>query len=172
MILFFGNPKLKIFAVKISEILSTEDLKKLSWVLDSSIIDSKQITEKFIGPKSSMITPWSTNAVEITRNMGVKNIDRIEVFICHEISKNFDKMIHEEYEALNQNIFNTNITPEKIYSIDNLKKYNDQQGLALDDFEISYLESLSKKIGRKLTDSEVYGFSQVNSEHCLSLIHI
>ena len=91
MILFFGNPKLKIFAVKISEILSTEDLKKLSWVLDSSIIDSKQITEKFIGPKSSMITPWSTNAVEITRNMGVKNIDRIEVFICHEISENFDK---------------------------------------------------------------------------------
>ena len=166
MILFFGNPKLKVFAVEISEILSTEDLKKLSWVLDSSIIDSKQITEKFIGPKSSMITPWSTNAVEITRNMGVKNIDRIEVFICHEISENFDKMIHEKYKALNQSIFNNNITPEKIYLIDNLKKYNDQQGLALDDFEISYLESLSKKIGRKLTDSEVYGFSQVNSEHC------
>ena len=166
MILFFGNPKLKVFAVEISEILSTEDLKKLSWVLDSSIIDSKQITEKFIGPKSSMITPWSTNAVEITRNMGVKNIDRIEVFICHEICENFDKMIHEKYKALNQSIFNNNITPEKIYLIDNLKKYNDQQGLALDDFEISYLESLSKKIGRKLTDSEVYGFSQVNSEHC------
>ena len=166
MILFFGNPKLKVFAVEISEILSTEDLKKLSWVLDSSIIDSKQITEKFIGPKSSMITPWSTNAVEITRNMGVKNIDRIEVFICYEISENFDKMIHEKYKALNQSIFNNNITPEKIYLIDNLKKYNDQQGLALDDFEISYLESLSKKIGRKLTDSEVYGFSQVNSEHC------
>ena len=87
MILFFGNPKLKVFAVEISEILSTEDLKKLSWVLDSGIIDSKQITEKFIGPKSSMITPWSTNAVEITRNMGVKNIDRIEVFIYGEISE-------------------------------------------------------------------------------------
>ena len=105
MILFFGNPKLKVFAVEISEILSTEDLKKLSWVLDSSIIDSKQITEKFIGPKSSMISPWSTNAVEITRNMGVKNIDRIEVFICHEICENFDKMIHEKYKALNQSIF-------------------------------------------------------------------
>ena len=110
MILFFGNPKLKVFAVEISEILSTEDLKKLSWVLDSSIIDSKQITEKFIGPKSSMITPWSTNAVEITRNMGVKNIDRIEVFICHEISENFDKMIHEKYKALNQSIFTVSYT--------------------------------------------------------------
>ena len=121
MILFFGSPKLKIFAVEISEILLTEDLKKLSWVLDSRIIDRKQISEKFIGPKSSMVTPWSTNAVEITRNMGVKNINRIEVFICHEISENFDKMIHEEYEGLNQNIFNNNITPEKIYLIDNLK---------------------------------------------------
>ena len=166
MILFFGNPKLKIFAVEVSKILSIEDIKKLSWVLDSSIIDNEQITEKFIGPKSSMITPWSTNAVEITRNMGIKNINRLEVFISREISENFDKMIHEEYKTLNQNIFNNNSTPEKIYLVDNLKKYNDQQGLALDDFEISYLENLSQKIGRKLTDSEVYGFSQVNSEHC------
>ena len=166
MILFFGNPKLKIFAVQISEILSIEDIKKLSWVLDSSIIDNKEITDKFIGPKSSMITPWSTNAVEITRSMGIKSINRIEVFICHEISDKFDKMIHEEYKVLNQNIFDNYTTPEKIYLIDNLKKYNDYQGLALDDFEISYLESLSNKIGRKLNDSEVYGFSQVNSEHC------
>ena len=78
MILFFGDPKLKLFAVEISEGLSIENIKKLSWVLDSSIIESKEIKEKFIGPKSSMITPWSTNAVEITRNMGIKNINRIE----------------------------------------------------------------------------------------------
>jgi phosphoribosylformylglycinamidine synthase len=83
-----------------------------------------------------MITPWSTNAVEITRSMGIKCINRIEVFICHEISDKFDKMIHEEYKALNQNIFDNYTTPEKIYLIDNLKKYNDDQGLALDDFEI------------------------------------
>nr|MBC8396924.1 hypothetical protein [Flavobacteriales bacterium] len=57
MILFFGDPKLKLFAVEISEGLSIENIKKLSWVLDSSIIESKEIKEKFIGPKSSMITP-------------------------------------------------------------------------------------------------------------------
>ena len=55
MILFFGSPKLKIFAVEISEILLTEDLKKLSWVLDSRIIDRKQISEKFIGPNGIQI---------------------------------------------------------------------------------------------------------------------
>ena len=166
MILFFGDPKLKLFAVEISERLSIESIKKLSWVLDSSIIEVKEIKEKFIGPKSSMITPWSTNAVEITRNMGIENINRIEVFVSSDISQEFDRMIHEEYKSLNQNIFENNLKPEKVKFIDDLKKYNNEQGLALDDFEISYLENLSIKIGRKLTDSEVYGFSQVNSEHC------
>ena len=135
MILFFGDPKLKLFAVEISEKLSIESIKKLSWVLDSSIIESKEIKEKFIGPKSSMITPWSTNAVEITRNMGVENINRIEVFVSSEISEEFDRMIHEEYKSLDQNIFENNLEPEKVKFIDDLKKYNNEQGLALDDFE-------------------------------------
>ncbi len=166
MILFFGDPKSKVFAVEISEKLSIENIKKLSWVLDSSKIEIEEITEKFIGPKSSMITPWSTNAVEITKNMGLKNINRIEAFTNCEISQVFDRMINEKYDTLHQNVFKNNNDPEKINFIDDLKKYNNEQGLALDNFEISYLENLSIKIGRKLTDSEVYGFSQVNSEHC------
>ena len=166
MILFFGDPKLKVFVVKVSVELSFEDIKKLSWVLESDFIELKEISEKFIGPKSSMITPWSTNAVEITRNMGIKDIDRIEVFINHKISEKFDKMIDQEYQNLNQHIFDNNSAPDKIHLIQNISEYNDEQGLALDDFEISYLENLSKKLGRKLSDSEVYGFSQVNSEHC------
>ncbi|MCK7537700.1 MAG: hypothetical protein MZV63_45480 [Marinilabiliales bacterium] len=31
---------------------------------------------------------------------------------------------------------------------------------------MAYLENLSRNLGRKLTDGEVFGFSQVNSEHC------
>ena len=166
MILFFGDPKLKVFAVKITKELSSEDIKKLSWVLNSVYLESTKISEKFIGPKSLMISPWSTNAVEITKNMGLKNINRIEEFTYHKKSEKFDKMVNEEYPNLNQKIFDNNISPEKIYFIDSISDYNDEQGLALDDFEISYLENLSKKIGRKLSDSEVYGFSQVNSEHC------
>ena len=166
MILFFGDPKLKVFAVKITKELSSEDIKKLSWVLNSVYLKSSEISEKFIGPKSLMISPWSTNAVEITKNMGLKNINRIEKFTYHEKSEKFDKMVNEEYPNLNQQIFDNNISPDKIYFINSISEYNDEQGLALDDFEISYLENLSKKIGRKLSDSEVYGFSQVNSEHC------
>ena len=163
MILFFGDPKLKVFAVKITKELSSEDIKKLSWALNSVYLESTEISEKFIGPKSLMISPWSTNAVEITKNMGLKNINRIEEFTFHKKSEKFDKMVDEEYPNLNQKIFDNNISPEKIYFIDSISDYNDEQGLALDDFEISYLENLSKKIGRKLSDSEVYG---------LSLIHI
>ena len=166
MILFFGNPKLKVFAVKIKDELSFEDIKKLSWVLNSVYLESTEISEKFIGPKPSMITPWSTNAVEITKNMGLKNINRIEEFTYHKESEKFDKMVNDQYPNLNQQIFDNNISPDSIYFIDSISKYNNEQGLALDDFEISYLENLSKKIGRKLSDSEVYGFSQVNSEHC------
>ena len=166
MILFFGDPKLKVFAVKITKELSSKDIKKLSWVFNSVYLESTEISEKFIGPKSQMISPWSTNAVEITKNMGLKNINRIEEFTYHKKSEKFDKMVNEEYSNLNQKIFDNNISPEKIYFIDSISEYNDEQGLALDDFEISYLENLSKKIGRKLSDSEVYGFSQVNSEHC------
>ena len=38
--------------------------------------------------------------------------------------------------------------------------------MALNDDEVAYLNTVSEKIKRKLTDSEVFGFSQVNSEHC------
>ena len=79
-------------------------------------------------------------------------------------------MVNEEYPNLNQKIFDNNISPEKIYFIDSISEYNNEQGLALDDFEISYLEFV-KKIGRKLSDSEVYGFSQVNSEHCSKIFN-
>ena len=155
MILFFGDPKLKVYAVKIIEELSFEDIKKLSWVLNSVYLESTEISEKFIGPKSSMVSPWSTNAVEITKNMGIKNINRIEEFNYHKKYEKFDKMVHEEYPNLDQQIFDNNTSPDNIYFIDSISKYNDEQGLALDDFEISYLENLSKKIGRKLSDSEV-----------------
>ena len=166
MILFFGDSKSKVFAVETSVKLSAENLEKISWALNSPIINKDIIEEKFIGPKSSMISPWSTNAVEITKNMGVESLIRIEEFNNVIINRYFDRMIHQKYDELNQKVFANILNPEKQLIIDNIKDYNDEQGLALDEFEISYLEKLSKKIGRALTDSEVYGFSQVNSEHC------
>src|SRR5690554_4855808 len=114
-----------------------------------------------------MITPWSTNAVEITQNMGIEGIIRIEEFLMvSEDFKEFDPMISEKYQGLNQSSFDINIKPENILYIEDISAYNQKEGLALNDEEIEYLEDVSKRIGRSLTDSEVFGFSQMNSEHC------
>ncbi|MFT4535736.1 MAG: phosphoribosylformylglycinamidine synthase, partial [Saprospiraceae bacterium] len=118
-------------------------------------------------PRSAMITPWSTNAVEITQNMGIAGIERIEEFyLDEEENMAFDPMISQKFNSLNQDIFTINIKPEPVLAIDNISEYNQQEGLSLSEDEVEYLDNLSERIGRKLTDSEVFGFSQVNSEHC------
>ena len=67
---------------------------------------------------------------------------------------------------MNQEIFTISKKPDPIVYIEDLEVYNQQEGLALSQEEIAYLNEVSQKLGRKLTDSEVFGFSQVNSEHC------
>ena len=168
MIHFFGNQNSKVFAVQATKELSAETISKLIWLFGNQPkIEQASLDAFFVGPRTTMITPWSTNAVEITQNMGILGIRRIEEF--QAISKDFkdyDPMISEKYNGLGQNSFTINIKPDPILEIDDISAYNQQEGLSLSDEEIVYLEGVSKKIGRKLTDSEVFGFSQVNSEHC------
>ncbi len=168
MIHFFGNQNSKVFAVKATKELSTETVSKLIWLFGNQPrIEQASLDAFFIGPRAAMITPWSTNAVEITQNMGIDGIIRIEEFQnVEENFKGFDPMISEKYNGLNQQSFDVHIQPENILEINDISAYNQKEGLALNDEEIEYLEGVAKKIGRKLTDSEVFGFSQVNSEHC------
>jgi len=168
MIHFFGNVNSKVFAVQTAEELSTEAISKLTWLFgDQPKIEQASLDAFFVGPRAAMITPWSTNAVEITQNMGISGIIRIEEF--QSVIENFsdyDPMLSQKFEGLGQTIFDIDIEPEAILDITDIAAYNEQEGLALNDEEIEYLEEVSKKIGRPLTDSEVFGFSQVNSEHC------
>ncbi|MBT8316101.1 MAG: phosphoribosylformylglycinamidine synthase [Lutibacter sp.] len=167
MIQFFGNTNSKIYAVQTSKELSKKDTQKLNWLFgNKERLAEASIDAFFIGPRAAMITPWSTNAVEITQNMGIEGIFRIEEFNASTKDENFDPMIFQKYSNLNQDIFTINIQPEPILEIENIDAYNKQEGLSLNEEEVEYLNNLSSKIGRKLTDSEVFGFSQVNSEHC------
>jgi len=168
MIHFFGNVNSKIFAVQTAEELSTESISKLNWLFGKQPkIEQASLDAFFVGPRAAMITPWSTNAVEITQNMGINGIIRIEEFqTVTEDFSDFDPMISEKFKGLNQESFTIDIQPESILEIDDIASYNSQEGLALNQEEIEYLENVAEKIGRKLTDSEVFGFSQVNSEHC------
>jgi phosphoribosylformylglycinamidine synthase len=168
MILLFESNSKSIIAVGTREKLSKKDADKLIWLFDRATIKEKEKIEGvFVGPRKEMITPWSTNAVEIAQNMGIKGINRIEEFFPSKNKKpDFDPMLQDIYKGLDQNIFTIDRTPDPVIYVENIKDYNIKEGLALSDDEVGYLEELSKSIGRKLTDSEVFGFSQVNSEHC------
>ena len=168
MIHFFGNQNSKVFAVQTTEELSAKNISKLTWLFGNQHkLNAASLDAFFIGPRAAMITPWSTNAVEITQNMGISGILRIEEFkAVSEDFSDFDPMILQKFNGLHQETFTIDIQPEPIFEIEDIAAYNEKEGLALSNEEIQYLNQLSEKIGRKLTDSEVFGFSQVNSEHC------
>lgn len=168
MIQFFDAGANKIFAVGLTSQLDPKDLPKLEWLFgNASLITGESLKGFFVGPRKEMITPWSTNAVEITQNMGIAGILRIEEFEKVESENTaFDPMLQVLYKGLDQSLFTIDATPEAVRHIDDIGSYNQEEGLALSQEEIDYLNEVSDKLGRKLTDGEVFGFSQVNSEHC------
>lgn len=167
MIYFFNTLSKDVIAVEATQELSKTEIEKLEWLFgEAKLLSGKELEGQFIGPRKEMITPWSTNAVEITQNMGIRGILRIEEFFLVKEQATFDPMLQNRYQGLDSSIFEINKRPEPIRYIDNIAEYNLQEGLALSEDEIVYLEEVALKQGRKLTDSEVFGFSQVNSEHC------
>ena len=168
MVIFFSGAESNYFAVDIDNQPDTSTIEKLTWVFSGASFVTDTIVEgTFVGPRKEMITPWSTNAVEITQNMGITGIKRIELFLkTNEATPQYDSMLQRVYSKLDQDIFKINKQPDPILEIDDIAGYNQSEGLALSSDEVKYLNDLSKKLGRKLTDSEIFGFSQVNSEHC------
>lgn len=157
-----------MLAVETASALNDSDVRKLTWLFSGAErVDAQSLPGFFVGTRRETITPWSTNAVEITQNMGLTGISRIEEFFAVDSEKaTFDPMLQNLYKGLDQNIFTIDKKPDPIVYITDFKAYNKKEGLALSEPEIAYLEGLSKRLGRPLTDSEVFGFSQVNSEHC------
>ena len=167
MIQFFHLPAGTVYAVEVDHALTEDERTPLSWLFgQAAAVDSPEIEGRFVGPRREMITPWSTNAVEITQNMGLKGISRIEEYLPATDQADCDPMLQRLYDRLDQRLFTTARQPEPIVYIDDIADYNRCEGLALSDDEVRYLNDLSHRLGRKLTDSEVFGFSQVNSEHC------
>ncbi len=179
-IFFFKTSQKSIIATQCAGTLTSEDKEKLCWLYgNAEALEAQTIEGYFVGPRREMITPWSTNAVEITQNMNISGILRIEEYFEVEGSKlastdhptiedvkGGDPMLQRLYIGLDQDIFTVNIQPAAIQMIDNLEEYNEQEGLALSPEEIEYLHQVEGQLGRKLTDSEVFGFAQINSEHC------
>ncbi|MDN3587604.1 phosphoribosylformylglycinamidine synthase [Pedobacter aquatilis] len=168
MIHFFLNQSDTVFVLQTDHPISSTDVTKLEWLFGGAKLQNETaLSGFFVGPRAAMITPWSTNAVEITQNMDIQGIIRIEEFkkVAADFS-DFDPMLSQKYEALNQEVYTINIQPEPILEITDIAAYNKQEGLSLSDDEVDYLIKLADRLERPLTDSEVFGFSQVNSEHC------
>ncbi|MDO5608192.1 MAG: phosphoribosylformylglycinamidine synthase [Capnocytophaga sp.] len=167
MIHFFQSPVGHVYAVQTANSFSDETITKLKWLFgNAEFLSSETLDGFFVGPRAAMVTPWSTNAVEITQNMSIEGIIRIEEFVKSDENTAFDPMLFQKYNGLHQSIFTIDIQPEEILEIADIEAYNQQEGLSLSAEEVAYLNQLSEKLGRKLTDSEVFGFSQINSEHC------
>ena len=168
MILFFKTPQQSVIATDVDHQLSKDEINELSWLYgDATLIEGETVEGYFVGPRREMITPWSTNAVEITQNMNLHGISRIEEFFPVESEDaEHDPMLQRMYNGLNQDIFTVNHEPEPIKHVENLEEYNEQEGLALSPEEIEYLHKIEAQLNRPLPDSEIFGFAQINSEHC------
>ena len=168
MILFFRTQHKSVIATEVDHKLSDAEIKELCWLYgDAELLKEQELKGFYVGPRREMITPWSTNAVEITQNMSLKGISRIEEYFPVESKDaDHDPMLQRMYDGLDQTIFTINIEPEPIKHVEDIEKYNEEEGLALSPDEIEYLHKIEKENGRPLTDSEIFGFAQVNSEHC------
>ena len=168
MVFFFKTSSGAVIAVEADHSFAPEESEKLLWLFGNATqMPETSLAGWFVGPRKEMITPWSTNAVEITQNMGLSGISRIEEFFpVASGDATYDKMLQRLYDGIDGDVFRIDKRPDPIVYIDDIEAYNRQEGLALSPDEVEYLQQLSAKIGRPLTDSEVFGFSQVNSEHC------
>ena len=164
----YTSDKQHYYLIVAEKQLDIMDHQKFSWLLgEAQVCPQSKIEGRFIGPRKEMVTPWSTNAVEITRNMGISGIERMEQFRkTEETTPHYDPMLEQLYEGINEQTFQLDINPEPIKYINDIAAYNHSEGLAMSADEVDYLKSISRKVRRPLTDSEIYGFAQINSEHC------
>ena len=95
MAIVFYQKDATVYAVHYKESENPLDVSKLEWLFSGAKkVQSNSLENFFVGPRREMITPWSTNAVEITQNMGISGILRIEEFTRVEDEKAaFDPML-------------------------------------------------------------------------------
>lgn len=172
MISYFTPSNQLAYVVVHTHPFEESEKQKLRWLFEcaSDFEPLSQLSGLYAGPRVELITPWSTNAVEITSDMYINGVVRIEQLraLTQGQENEYDAMLEQIYSAPGQKIFEAlnSLHPEPVKNVEDIATYNEQEGLALNEEEIKLLEELSKRLGRPLTDSELFGFSQVNSEHC------
>ena len=159
------------------------DMDAIKDVLSAS--ENNQDFSFYVGPRLGTISPWSSKTEDIIRNVGFKNILRVEKLFGYLIdskisSQNLntsmfiDRMTQSIYWSKED--FENLFLPDKSRSLnqinildkgkDELKRANQSFGFAMSDDEIDYLFDFFSSEKRNPTDAELMMFAQANSEHC------
>ena len=153
-----------------------------------NILGAENLDDSFsfiVGPRSGTISPWSSKTEDIIKNVGIKNIHRVEKFnsftisdfkMDHSIdfSMFYDRMTQSIYQNHNECLeFLKTDSQRDVIQIDILSNgikalevANKNFGFAMSGEEITYLHDFYSKIARNPTDAELMMFAQANSEHC------
>ncbi len=176
----------KIFSNEIYLVLSESEQINQHELKD--ILSAKENDTDFsfyVGPRLGTISPWSSKTEDIIRNVGFKNILRVERLYGFKIESDFeiDKLdLSMFYDRMTQSIyFNYDdfadlFKTEKAKSLNKinildkgkseLEQANKLYGFAMSNQEIDYLYDFYSSEKRNPTDAELMMFAQANSEHC------
>ncbi len=178
------------FYIETTGPLSPEELEKVKWLIAETFEPSNTKDEPHfatsdvveIGPRLSIETPFSSNAVSICRSIDIPAIVRIERTHRYQTGKGYalrecarkdiDRMT-EQYYSHGITSFDTGIAPEPIRVIDlmgrgkvALEEINSALGLGMDARDIEYYYYLFVEVmKRNPTDVELFQLGDANSEH-------
>ncbi|WP_438952229.1 phosphoribosylformylglycinamidine synthase [Porticoccus sp.] len=140
-----------------------------------------------VTPRAGTISPWSSKATDILRNVGVKSVRRIERGVAYYLRGNIHpdsrtvlaealhdrmvEMVSFDLAAADSLFLHHEPAPGITVPLlaegrHALSCANVSLGLALADDEIDYLVSCFETLKRDPTDVELMMFAQANSEHC------
>ena len=182
---FSNNTNASIECIEVFLVAAEDSCNELDSCKE--ILGCEQLSKEFdffVGPRRSTISPWSSKTEDIIKNVGFKNIKRVErlygfkfdqlVEQSHDFSMFYDRMTQEVYKSKDdfQHLFVSD-APRPLNYVDILKngkealeQANTSFGFAMSSDEIEYLFNFYKKENRNPTDAELMMFAQANSEHC------
>lgn len=183
------------FNILLEEELTEKEKNILRWLLSETFEPSYFSSESFlnqgngmlfeVGPRLNFSTAWSTCALSIFQNIGLRKIKRIERsrrYKLFPVLRDFPKerflnMVHDRMtecpypEPLKD--FSHGITPKPVRIIPVLEegkaaldRINHELGLGWDEWDIEfYLKLFIDRLKRNPTDVECFDLAQSNSEH-------
>lgn len=140
-----------------------------------------------VTPRIGVVSPWASKAGDAVQAMGIHKVKNIETAILFTIeealsSTEYGLIGDELHDKMTEEIITDTEHLLRIFcrkhpktlktvpvlegGIEALENVNKTFGLNLDAQEMTYLKNVYTNLRRDPTDSELYMFAQIHSEHC------